>query len=454
MNLKLFTIPVLLMIISSTTTTATVWATDQSSFEYGYMNGSLKDPQIEAGSNFNPNSNEFANLNGICLIHTASVLNDAAVMPAATNTTACEDGFFAGYKDWCIHHAVDCVENMTMGDFPDMILKAHDQLLAGENAANGSGNSMCPIGNNAVFCNGWDSNNGDYGGQDCSDSPLANISYSLMGCAQDIMTVSQIGGAGLHTLVGTWNYVNQSKGSETMTGTGISGKIVYGANGEFNLTIPLRSPFGNYTLEGAWGYIGHNILTLCYAGGCENSTLTTVTPNHIEFIDNNHNTIHLMKASSHVEQKEDPSVEVGTTAKSISDFNYILNLTGTWAFVNPSKLINSKNLTGAPTITFDKELKYAHWKYTQYCCVVNIQKFVANVGHRIFQGYWQYSYLSIPNTLDLCKYNVQDHGEYLTKYLTKSILSGCTEMTVDVIDDNHLKLHNPSGDTIYLARVI
>ena len=65
-----------------------------------------------------------------------------------------------------------------------------------------------------------------------------------MGCAQDIMTVSQIGGAALHTLVGTWNYVNQSKGSETMTGTGISGKIVYGANGDFNLTIPLRSPFG------------------------------------------------------------------------------------------------------------------------------------------------------------------------------------------------------------------
>jgi hypothetical protein len=306
MNLKLFTIPVLLMIISSTTTTATVWATNQSSFEYGYMNGSLKDPQIEAGSNFNPNSNEFANLNNICLIHTASVLSDAAVMPAVTNTTACEDGFFAGYKDWCIHHAVDCVENMTIGDFPDMILKAHDQLLAGENAANGSGNSMCPIGNNAVFCNGWDSNNGDYGGQDCSDSPLANISYSLMGCAQDIMTVSQIGGAGLHTLVGTWNYVNESKGSETKNGTGISGKIVY----------------------------------------------------------------------------------------------------------------------------------------------------VANVDNRIFRGYWQFSYLSIPNTLDLCKYNVQDHGEYLTKYLTKSILSGCTEMTVDIIDNNHLKLHNPSGDTIYLARVI
>ncbi|HXX97595.1 MAG TPA: hypothetical protein VEL11_10825, partial [Candidatus Bathyarchaeia archaeon] len=35
----------------------------------------------------------------------------------------------------------------------------------------------------------------------------------------------------------------------------------------------------------------------CYAGGCENNTLTTVTPNHIEFIDNNHNIIRLMRSS-------------------------------------------------------------------------------------------------------------------------------------------------------------
>jgi hypothetical protein len=61
-------------------------------------------------------------------------------------TTACEDGFFAGYKNWCINHAVDCVENITIGVFPDMILKAHQEYLRGYNAANGSGNSMCPIG--------------------------------------------------------------------------------------------------------------------------------------------------------------------------------------------------------------------------------------------------------------------------------------------------------------------
>lgn len=123
-------VPILLSMISPTV----VWATNQSSYEYGYMNGSLKDPQFEQPANWNP-----GDVGNTCHIAPASTLNDAAIMPAVTNTTACEDGFFAGYKDWCINHAVDCVENMTMGDFSDMMLKAHDQLLAGENAANGSG---------------------------------------------------------------------------------------------------------------------------------------------------------------------------------------------------------------------------------------------------------------------------------------------------------------------------
>jgi hypothetical protein len=31
----------------------------------------------------------------------------------------------------CINHAVDCVENITIGVFPDMILKAHQEYLRG-----------------------------------------------------------------------------------------------------------------------------------------------------------------------------------------------------------------------------------------------------------------------------------------------------------------------------------
>ena len=53
-------------------------------------------------------------------------------------------GFFNGWKNWCINHAVDCVQNITIGDFPPMILQTHEQYLAGARAANASGNSMCP----------------------------------------------------------------------------------------------------------------------------------------------------------------------------------------------------------------------------------------------------------------------------------------------------------------------
>jgi hypothetical protein len=67
------------------------------------------------------------------------------------HATACEAGFFAGYKTWCINHLLNCVENITVGDFPPMLLKAHQEYLNGYNAANGTGASMCPIYENAVL---------------------------------------------------------------------------------------------------------------------------------------------------------------------------------------------------------------------------------------------------------------------------------------------------------------
>jgi len=93
------------------------------------------------------------------------------VMPAVTNKTACMDGYLIGYKNWCNNHSLDCVQNITSG-LP-MILQTQEQYNAGANAANGSGVSMSPIGENAVFCQGWHSNNDDYSGQDCNDTPLA-----------------------------------------------------------------------------------------------------------------------------------------------------------------------------------------------------------------------------------------------------------------------------------------
>jgi len=63
------------------------------------------------------------------------------------------------------------------------------------------------------------------------------------------MKPSQIGGAALPMLVGTWNYVNET----------YSGIIKYGKVGDFHLTIPSSSDFcksgatNNYGLHVGWG---------------------------------------------------------------------------------------------------------------------------------------------------------------------------------------------------------
>jgi hypothetical protein len=107
--------------------------TNEGSYTYGYWRGSLTRPQFAPGSNWNP---EFDN--NTCGLSPSSILDNpkGAVIPAVTNVTACKDGWFSGYKNWCINHAVDCVGNITMGYFPDMILKAHQEYLRGYNLAN------------------------------------------------------------------------------------------------------------------------------------------------------------------------------------------------------------------------------------------------------------------------------------------------------------------------------
>ena len=371
-------------------------------------------------------------------------------------------------QNWCTNNAKNCVQGILVGDFPHMVIKAYEQYQAGNRSA--TGNSMYPIGENNAFCTGWDSNNGDYGGQDCSDSPLANISWFLIGCPEDILTNSQIGG--LHALVGKWNFMNQTESEVSSNMPGISGTFLFNNNGYMKMTVPTHNGFGNYELESSWGYIGHNILTLCYAGGCENSTLISINPTHIKFKDHNGNTIHLMRSSYVKPQQISPEIEVGATAKSpeievgatadSANISHILNLTGTWAMVNPDfKSGNNLNTT----ITFDNYLRHAHWNYTQYCCVVNIEKFTAkftnfaNVGHRTFEGYWRADLsppsFPFPSTLELCTNNIQDHGVYHSDVdVNKGILSGCTKMTVNIIDKDNVNLSNPAGDTIYLIRLV
>lgn len=264
-------------------------ADNEGSYIVGFWTGSSTGPQIQPGGlNENP---EFSN--DTCKLSHSNILGDGSIEPAVTNKTACEDGFFSGYKNWCTHNAADCIDNITKGDYPPMILKVKQEYQRGYNLANGSVNSMCPIvGGNAVFCNGYNSNLGDYGSGDCGDDypgtgPFTN---NLIGCP--LNSINQTGMAKPHELIGKWDYLNESS-TKPLT---ISGIMVFSSKGNFILTVPNKSGFGDYTLQGSWGRQNdHHILTLCLAATCENNTLTTVTPNHIEFKDLNKNTINLKR---------------------------------------------------------------------------------------------------------------------------------------------------------------
>ena len=101
--------------------------------------------------------------------------------------------------------------------------------------------------------------------------------------------MSQIGG--LPALVGNWQFVNETDDRPPITGT-----FLFNNNGYMLMKIPNRNGLGDYTQEESWGYLGLRIATFCNTeGNCQNSTLTTITPNHVEFIDSNNNTVHLMR---------------------------------------------------------------------------------------------------------------------------------------------------------------
>jgi hypothetical protein len=363
-------------------------ATNESSYQYGYMNGSLKGPGVANTSSYLA---EFDN--NICRLSNSSVLYyTGAIIPAVTNTTACQNGFFAGWKDWCINHAVNCVGNLTLGYLPDLLIKTHQEYLKGYTISNGTYN-QCPVGENNAFCTGWYDNIGERAGE-CGSSPNNGTfaSHNLNGCPLDATTSDQM--AKPHAMIGTWDYVN---------GTMVR-KMVYSDYGNFTLKIPNKTAFGDYKLEGSWGSLGPNILTLCYQyASCLNNTLTVITPNHVEFRDSHGHMIHLMKPS--ILQNVRP--ETGATIKSVEKGNGD----------------------------------------------VNIEKYIANIGDRTLEGYWNssiYPHSFFPNSIGFCRYNIEDHGEY-HEISGFSPLSGCTKMTVDVIDNNHLNLHSPSG-IMYLTR--
>ena len=107
---------IILILSTPTISIARVYGTNESSWQNGYFQGSLTGPIFEKGANWNP---EFSN--NTCEIHLSSIkertLSNGIIMPKVTNTTACQNGFFDGWKNWCVNHAVNCIGNMTLGDF-------------------------------------------------------------------------------------------------------------------------------------------------------------------------------------------------------------------------------------------------------------------------------------------------------------------------------------------------
>jgi hypothetical protein len=55
-----------------------------------------------------------------------------------------------------------------------MVLQSYHEYVRGYDAANSSGNPICPIGENAAFCAGWGDNSG-YDDEGCADTPTRTI---------------------------------------------------------------------------------------------------------------------------------------------------------------------------------------------------------------------------------------------------------------------------------------
>ncbi|MGC2573352.1 MAG: hypothetical protein WA364_17700, partial [Candidatus Nitrosopolaris sp.] len=121
-----------LLILTLIFSTSKVWGTNESSYQSGYMSGSLQSPDISRNdANYFPQLHDYT-----CRLANASVIGNGAILPAVTTQTACENGFYDGWKVWCIHNAVNCVGNMTLGYLPDLLLKTHEQYQKGYTISN------------------------------------------------------------------------------------------------------------------------------------------------------------------------------------------------------------------------------------------------------------------------------------------------------------------------------
>jgi hypothetical protein len=194
-------------------------------------------------------------------------------------------------------------------------------------------------------------------------------------------------------------------------------KVNWPSDGDFNLTIPNKSSMGDYKLEGAYGTQGHNILTECYGGGCENNTLITVTKNHIEFQDNHHNIIRLVREKLPIP----------------------VRLVGTWNFVNSSSL-DRTYITGKMVFQYAKN-EYSFANFTEIPYYIHFANGTTYSLDDIKRGYWTFEQVSPIGNNDINKHT-----------LTLESKNTDQTFTLTTIDDNHLILSGHGDSIIQLTK--
>jgi hypothetical protein len=127
---------------------------------------------------------------------------------------------------------------------------------------------------------------------------------------------------------------------------------------------------------------------------------------------------------------------ITTTIRTVSNVTspvpHMVDLTGTWHF------------GAAGTITFRTYDYIYHYKWGG-SAGFPVDTFTATIGDRNFKGYWDFAQPMSPYKayLELC-------GHHDKKY--EWVISDCTKMNATIIDENHIRLSNPDGQSFDLTR--
>jgi hypothetical protein len=106
----------LVLTMMSLAGTQFAYATNESSYQYGFHYGfSRYKEAIDNSANVDFPGSNLVKYNP-CMEYKNGVL---VISSGVTNQTACIDGYVNGWKAWCKTDMNDCLEAVLSGDFPD-----------------------------------------------------------------------------------------------------------------------------------------------------------------------------------------------------------------------------------------------------------------------------------------------------------------------------------------------